>query len=646
MVGVERILQLLGYLSALIGVLSLIPFLDTWVLVLIGLGFVLGISGDRCGRYLLSNRLATVLSIGFFLLFISQATIANLATPLISLLCLLLSVRLASDKSARHLLQLFLLATIILAASSMLTLDLAYLFYLILLILLVTSGLVLLSFYVTDPQIRFGRGQWLVLLKTMALLPAGSLALMLVLFVILPRTQTPLWNFLNPKPSAMVGMTDQVQPGSVAELAHSTQIAFRAEVRELPAEVLYWRGVVLNRVEGKVWKRDPVIANEKLLADTKERIDLVIYSEPKADRYLVTLDRSLYINQVRHQNAPDGVSRVRDASRELSYRVQSQSSARSKQVGAVVEYLALPERFSGRLHDVADGVRRGKTYSEKLDLLDQFFLQQQLSYSTSQLPKTEHPVETFLFESHRGYCEYFASSYAVLLRLAGVPSRLVGGYLGGEYNRLGGYYLVGEDAAHVWVEALDDNGIWRRIDPSRLAINADDALVARSGLSIVSFKALTDAIQHNWSRLVLNYDLRQQFSLMRDMVGKVRALKKFESRSLLSLLWGLPILLPLAGWWFWARKKSRHERLLCSYRSFLAQAAGVGDLPADLGLFQLAKCSNDPRCQEFAELYGGAIYRDQSMSDETYTSLRQLLAQLKNNSAIQVALPPPHGDNE
>ena len=93
MVGVERILQLLGYLSALIGVLSLIPFLDTWVLVLIGLGFVLGISGDRCGRYLLSNRLATVLSIGFFLLFISQATIANLATPLISLLCLLLSVR-------------------------------------------------------------------------------------------------------------------------------------------------------------------------------------------------------------------------------------------------------------------------------------------------------------------------------------------------------------------------------------------------------------------------------------------------------------------------------------------------------------------------------------------------------------------------
>ena len=73
------------------------------------------------------------------------------------------------------------------------------------------------------------------------------------------------------------------------------------------------------------------------------------------------------------------------------------------------------------------------------------------------MPLTTHPVEDFLFKYRYGNCEYFASAMAVMLRMSGIPSRLVGGYRGGYYIEVGKYYLIPEKNAHVWVEAYIDN---------------------------------------------------------------------------------------------------------------------------------------------------------------------------------------------
>lgn len=646
MVGVERILQILVSLAAIIGVLPVWPYLDLWVQGILAGGFISGVIGDRSGRYLLGDRLATVIALAFFLLFVSQASLSNLVQPLIQLLCLLLAVRLASVKSARHILQLFLLSTIVLAASSMLTLDLFYLLYLVLIILLVTSGLVLLSFYATNATLRFDRSQWGLLIRSIALLPAGSLLLMLVLFVVLPRTQTPLWHFLNPRPSAVVGMSDQVRPGSVTELAGSGQIAFRAETKQLPNPTLYWRGIVFNRLDGQVWRRYATVAEEKLLPQSNPEIELTIYSEPKADHFLVTLDRPLELSGIRHEQSADGVirGRFRD-NRKVSYQLRSQAVFRSKQTGDRSAYLQYPENLTERLRAVASEVSMGANYQETVVLLDRFFLQQQLTYSSQRLPQTASPVDTFLFESQRGYCEYFASAYALLLRLSGIPARLVGGYLGGEYNQLGGYYLVGEDAAHVWVEALDDDGIWQRIDPSRLAVNAEQAL-ATNITQRFSFKNLTDSLLHNWSRMVLNYDLRQQFSLARQVVGQVQELKTFEWRSLTKLMWFLPLLFLAALLVFWRQRKNRTARILRVYRQLLATAAGIDSLPAGIGLFKLAELTGEPLCTEFAELYGAAIYQDRRLGDIDYQRLRIIIRLLKKQlRTIDVAIPDLLRDN-
>lgn len=648
MVGIDRILHLLIYLAAAVSLLPVLPFLDWWVQLALAVALGSGMIGDRYGRYLLGKLPATMISFGFFFLFLLQVSLVNLVEPLIQLLCLLLAVRLASDKSPRHMLQLFMLSTIVLAASSLLTLDIVYLLYLIVLVLLVTSGLVLLSFYATDARIRLSRRDWRVLLKTLLLLPVGSLLLMLVLFVILPRTQTPLWNFLNPRPTAVVGMADQISPGSVSTLSQSGQLAFRAETARLPAEELYWRGIVLNLLHGQTWERSRDVPDEKYLPGTMPERQLKIYTEPKAAAYLVTLDHPHRIELVRHRISADAVVRGRFSSgQKLNYLVFAQPDAHSKLLGKADQYLQLPDNLEPRLVAVGRDIgQQGKNFQDKMKRLETFFRRQQLSYSSQQLLLTAHPVETFLFDTKRGYCEYFASSFALLLRLAGVPARLVGGYLGGDYNQLGGYYLVSEDLAHVWVEALDDQGVWQRIDPSRLAVNAEQELLQPRQRGLASMQILADALLYNWNRLVLSYDLRQQFELVRNLGRRVRDLKQVRLPSPRALLWGGLLLVPFALHYLRRRFRTRELRLVRNYRRRLASCCGIDELPVELGLFELARRTGARPCQEFARIYGGAFYRDKALSTAEYRHLRALNRSLKGQQySIEVAKPSADGDN-
>jgi hypothetical protein len=83
--------------------------------------------------------------------------------------------------------------------------------------------------------------------------------------------------------------------------------------------------------------------------------------------------------------------------------------------------------------------------------------------------KSADPVAEFVFDKRRGYCEYFASAAALLLRLQDVPARYVVGYAVGPSNREGGHYVVRQADAHAWVEAyLPDRG-WVEVDPTPAA---------------------------------------------------------------------------------------------------------------------------------------------------------------------------------
>jgi hypothetical protein len=145
----------------------------------------------------------------------------------------------------------------------------------------------------------------------------------------------------------------------------------------------------------------------------------------------------------------------------------------------------------------------------------------QYRYSLQGLPVTKIPLEDFLLRSKYGNCEYFASALSVMLRIAGIPSRMVGGYRGGYYNEVGKYYLVPQKNAHVWVEAFVPQRGWVRLDPT--PASADTFAFPRQGSLLLRISIFFDTINYYWNTIVLNYNLERQLSIARTVV---KGLKK------------------------------------------------------------------------------------------------------------------------
>ncbi|HKJ77309.1 MAG TPA: transglutaminaseTgpA domain-containing protein, partial [Gammaproteobacteria bacterium] len=205
MVAIRAPLNLLTYAACVLGVTPLYAYLDRPVQLVAPLALVLGVFGERRGRHLLGRLPATLLSFALFGLYALRISRDVLVEPVVNILVLLLAIRLLTAKSGRDYLQIFVLTIFALAGSSLLSLNLLFFPALVLLVLCVTVGLVLLTFYSTDPEMTLPRRRLRSLFGVALVLPVGSLLLMLVFFVILPRTQHPMWNFLNPGAAASSG---------------------------------------------------------------------------------------------------------------------------------------------------------------------------------------------------------------------------------------------------------------------------------------------------------------------------------------------------------------------------------------------------------------------------------------------------------
>jgi hypothetical protein len=184
------------------------------------------------------------------------------------------------------------------------------------------------------------------------------------------------------------------------------------------------------------------------------------------------------------------------------------------------------------------------------------------------------PVDGFLFDTRRGFCEHYASAFVVLLRAGGIPARVVTGYQGGEINPNGGYMIVRQSDAHAWAEALID-GQWRRFDPtgavspSRIASGLGGAFPASEFVPLLArldqgwFKGMQlawDAINHDWRRHVVGFNYERQRSLWHDLsMDQLAAAWVTAIVALLVALWGGGML-GLLAWW--RRRDSDRSRVL------------------------------------------------------------------------------------
>lgn len=285
------------------------------------------------------------------------------------------------------------------------------------------------------------------------------------------------------------GFSAELRPGSISELVNNESIAFRAEFEDfLPTQdKLYWRGQVLDRVQGLMWRRSnpfnqPLEVHEEDMAVYQPNYKIVL--EPHYKEQLFTLYGTTLVK------SPDRMLR---SEKNETYSLPSVLADRFVYNGFVqvnrpeilkgdkAEYLHLNRRavkVEELLKTLIPANSSSVTADEKVKLIAKYFTENRFEYKLSGQELAVNSLEEFLFKTKVGFCEHYASAAALLLRYMNVPSRVVVGYQGGELNSTGNFWTVKQQDAHAWVEYLNEKNQWKLFDPvsaiapDRIAVGA------------------------------------------------------------------------------------------------------------------------------------------------------------------------------
>ena len=472
------------------------------------------------------------------------------------------------------------------------------------------------------------RSQWASLLKLAAL----SLPFVVVLFLFFPRL-APLWSIPIKTSNASMGMSETLSPGDIAKLSQSDERVFRASFKNMqqPAkQTLYWRAIVLDQFDGTRWTKSPDARREERKQSnqfsspaTFEKPNLKITDTahydillaPQAATWAFALDgSSAYSSNL--VNKDMGLFEMRaEVVQPTLYRMTLNETSRfyaqkNEVSDAEVIGQKLPTAVLGKtmVRKKSNG-RFDRQYPQKGNpktraLIDQMrvdsaseqdFVASLLTYfATGGFAYTLEPpllgddfTDDFLFSSQRGFCEHFAGSMAYMLRLGGVPARVVLGYAGGEYNTTNDYWLIRQYDAHAWVEANIDGSGWVRLDPTaliapeRVRFGLERAIpiefAARNALAALSsysqafswLKMRMDEINYQWQLLVVGYGQSQQQSLMKRWLGSDNIMNGFKVVGVSTLLFGAMVVMYLV-WQRYGRLPNATAKTYMLYVDFMA----------------------------------------------------------------------------
>jgi protein-glutamine gamma-glutamyltransferase len=421
-----------------------------------------------------------------------------------------------------------------------------------------------------------------------------ALPLGLLCFVLVPRLPAGLWS-LPSSETAQTGLSDTMSPGSISELSVSDAIAFRARfsgAAPAPAQ-RYWRGPVLHDFDGSTWRRrnGQVALNHKLaLANDTVRYEITL--APHGRQYLFALETTQTIEGQRHFASFDGqFLATRAVTNTITYQGTAALNVRYEgtlsKTGRRLD-LTLPENRNPRSIELAQGLRaQAGSDAAYAQLVLDYFRNSGFAYSLTPPLLNSDSIDDLLFNTKLGFCGHYASAYVALMRAAGVPARVVTGYLGGEWNAYGGYYVVRQYDAHAWAEIWLDGQGWSRIDPT--AVVAPDRLqrglrdILPDSGSAAGFRNTPwlhdlldtwDAASMWWQQQVVDFNLAKQLAFF-DRLG----IPNINYRKLAMMMLGAGAVWLGLVWWSLSRRdrSARPDTIAKLWQRYIAvlQRAGV-----------------------------------------------------------------------
>lgn len=566
MVKIKTLLRLITYLCIAVGYASVAPYVGIYYSLSFGVLSAVAITLDHTGHLRIPRWLLNIVSVAVLVYSFSRIAPDYLIEPILNACLILIAIKLLEDKKFRDYMQIYALCMFLLIGSSLISFSVIFLLYFSLLFALSTASLMLLAYFSQEEEMVITRDNMVKIIQHAVLICVISIPASVLFFVILPRTNYPLFTFLNHWAYAKSGFSDKVTLGDVAGIQEDSHIIFRAEMPTVDDNELYWRGIELDAFDGTSWTSST--GRPSPLGPVRGgTISQTIYLEPYGNKYLFALDKPVSIEvYYGRRNRPLAYSSwFRRVEERLKYTALSvPTNLIPQKTIDTTRYLQLPADFSPRIRDLVENILRDRRDDPVMALYNHVKYGE-YKYSLDNLPFSKTPLEVFLFSRKAGNCEYFASSLAVMLRMAGIPARLIGGYRGGYYNPAAGYYMVLQKNAHVWVEAYVEKRGWLRLDPTPVTMEAPSEAYGRSLLLKLSL--MMDTFNYYWDKTIISYDFNQQVRILR----QINALFEHPTLSLeadrdtiTKFLTGFVVILLLAGliYGLFRQQKSEEARII------------------------------------------------------------------------------------
>jgi len=314
-----------------------------------------------------------------------------------------------------------------------------------------------------------------------------SLPLMVLVFILMPRF-SPLWSIPGFESHAKTGVTDRMTPGDIANLSKSDELAFRASFtgrQPLPDE-LYWRGLVLNHFDGKSWQQLPedydttelksqllynMAWNDANVEVSGEPFRYEVIYEKTGQPWLFTLTPTTKVDGKTIKFGDYRVMSRGDVQSPLMVNAESYpDSKRDLELSDYARSLALQLPASGneKTREFARSLRADSMSDSHYieNVLNRFTDQSYFYTLRPPLLGDNDTIDKFLFETQKGFCSHYSGSFVFMMRAAGIPARIVVGYLGGKWSAEGDYLAVRQYDAHAWTEVWLKGEGWRRVDPT------------------------------------------------------------------------------------------------------------------------------------------------------------------------------------
>ncbi len=449
----------------------------------------------------------------------------------LALLTVMASFKFLESRSHRDMLILIFLCYFLIATHFLFSQSIPTAILMLVTLVVITATLVSLN----QRDDKISVKSWLSTSSRLILL---SLPLMIILFILVPRIPGPIWGINTQQSTGVTGLSDNMAPGKISNLIRSNEVAFRVDFDgEIPAQnQLYWRGPVMASFDGRRWQQYPrrQIENLDMRGDINT-VDYTVTLEPNGKRWLLALDVPIKLTNDSVFTADFQLISKEKVNELRRYTTQSALGSRIG-VTESAKYLEYVSRYP--LDSNPETVKLGRSliqqYESPMDRVNHvlnLFSNEEYFYTLEPPLLSGDTVDQFLFDTRRGFCEHYASSFALLMRAAGVPARVVTGYQGGEYNQIGNYLIVRQSDAHAWTEVWIEGDGWVRIDPTaavspdRIEQGIDEVLFNETGafrfqnrnpiFSNVLFG--WDNIKHSWNDWVINYDDKKQQSFLRKL---------------------------------------------------------------------------------------------------------------------------------